>query len=90
MKGYGCTVDFDGERLTISGADNASNVVLLGDDWERGSVSLTREEIRSVTCKKGLVTNGTLTVYAKDGKKYVARYFNKANAEFQALAAQLT
>jgi hypothetical protein len=92
LKGYGCTVDWDGGRLTITANNKAAKVALLGEDWERGSVTLPREQIESVSCKKGIpvVSNGALKVFAKDGRKFVAHYLNKADAEFQALAAQLS
>lgn len=92
MDGYGCKVDWDGRALTITATNKPAKMALLGEDWEKGSITLTRPEIARVKFKKGipLVTNGALIVWSTSGKKYAARFFKrKHRAPLEAVARDL-
>lgn len=89
MDGYGCTVDWDGQALTISAKSKAAKVALLGEDWKAGDVTIPRGDMDRVEFKPGNpLVNGHLTVHS-GGRKYVAHFRRKSNEEFEKLAGEL-
>lgn len=82
-------VTWDGEWLVAVPSNKASRFALLGPGGEK-RLMLHREQVASVKHKgPTLLTNGTVTVEAHNGRSYQMHYRRKAADGFSALAADL-
>lgn len=76
LKGYGSRIDWDGEKLTISG---------------RGAATLARSDVAGVELTPPrMMTNGSLTIHANDGNSYKVNFLKKHQAEFEQLAGEFS
>lgn len=88
--GHMIEVEYDGQRLTVTGTNKASRAALRGADHGAGPLILERADITAVDVKPPTVlANGRLTVHTSSGDRYLLHFRRKQAADFTELADAL-
>lgn len=89
--GYMVEVEWDGDTLTATGTNKASQVALAGAEHAAGPVVVPAANIARVEVKSAsALVNGRVTVHTHDGARYVLHFRRKQADAFTELARALS